>query len=918
MLKNTYAVVDIETTGTDPKNDRIIQFGCVLVENGNIVSTFATDVNPGKVVSKQIQQLTGITNQQLKKAPYFEDIAMTIYHLLAETTFVAHNIYFDYPFISRELKRCGAPVLTIPGIDTVELSQIFLPTEASFRLTDLAHSLNLTHDRPHQADSDAFVTAELLIKIAAEMRKMPLVTMAEIVKLSQHTGKQTTEFIAAIYEEMQQQPAAIKPGLVIVDGLALKTQQVDTFATIEYQTQPYPRKKRDKEKLFHGQLEFRKAQSRLMNLVYDHFTNEEEKNLMIEAATGSGKTLGYLLPLSFLATPAKPAVISTVSLLLQRQILEEDLPKLNALLPQPFQATVLKSPRHYLDLERFKASLITPVDQKQYALYQMAVLVWLTQTTTGDFSELHMTNLKHQFWQDVGHRGSGYLKKESPLYDYDFWELLQERVAQSNLIIVNHAFLVQEDHRQFPLLPKAGFLLIDEAHHLPEIASAASQVEFVPSQIRKQWHHHRGNQLASWQEVAQMLPSGTHSLELLAEELDEITEELFDFEQEFPLHKEEVVLSEADFADVEQVSGRFVQHLQVLYPEVMQLIDQLLGSLATVSKSLTDAQLFTTGRMEQYFLEVKNEATIFMLFTNHWQGRYLHSLKASKKNLTLSLQDLAATDITKTQWYQQFDRICYLSGSLQLAGNRHYFPKRLGIPDTLVKLLPNPYDYAQKARLYVPTDAPQISAITQVEYSKYLAGVLTRLAQSQDRPIMVLFTSHELLQSVYHKLKVPFLNEGRDLFAQGIGGSREKLLKKFRLSQNGILFGADSFWEGVDLPGATLEIVVVTRLPFENPNRPLVKARNEYLKTQGIDPFFEESIPKSALRLRQALGRLIRSESDRGILLVMDNRLLTASYSSRLLKALPKELPLVQEPLTATLANIQTFLAEDLAKKAND
>ena len=130
-MKPIYAVVDLETTGTDPAIDRIIQFGCVLIQDGQVINRFATDINPDRRISKQIQNLTHITNQQVKRAPYFEDVAYTIYNLLTQTVFVAHNIYFDYHFLSQELIRCGMPPLEIPGIDTVELAQV-LPTEAAF------------------------------------------------------------------------------------------------------------------------------------------------------------------------------------------------------------------------------------------------------------------------------------------------------------------------------------------------------------------------------------------------------------------------------------------------------------------------------------------------------------------------------------------------------------------------------------------------------------------------------------------------------------------------------------------------------------------------------------------------------------------------------------------------------------------
>ncbi len=192
------------------------------------------------------------------------------------------------------------------------------------------------------------------------------------------------------------------------------------------------KKKQAKEKMFGKTLMYRKEQNRLMNAVYDHFTKDESKDLMIEAATGMGKTIGYLLPLSYLATPEKPAVISTVSLVLQQQIIEKDIPLLNQLLDQPIQPVIIKSYRHYIDLQRFKGTLVEPPEQKQYALYQMAVLVWLTQTKTGDLDELHLTNLNHSFFADIAHRGIGFLARNQSFYEQDFVRFLQKKIRQSN------------------------------------------------------------------------------------------------------------------------------------------------------------------------------------------------------------------------------------------------------------------------------------------------------------------------------------------------------------------------------------------------------------------------------------------------------------------------------------------------------
>ncbi|KAF1297598.1 DNA polymerase III subunit epsilon [Enterococcus sp. JM4C] len=920
MKPTTYAIVDIETTGTNPKEDRIIQFGCVLVEKGKIVSQFATDVNPNRVVSKQIQSLTGLSNSRVQKAPYFEDIALTIYNLLAETTFVAHNIYFDYTFLNHELVRCGVPELTIPGIDTVELAQIFLPTETSFRLGDLADSYGLTHDNPHQADSDAKVTAELFLTIEAHMRRLPILTMEQIGKLSGLTGMNTGEYIQQVTDSMRENSGPISDSLQVVDGLAIRKKEQPLFSEIHYGEKDFPLKKAGKQKIFQKKLTYRKEQARLMNDVFTHFSIENTaKDILIEAATGMGKTIGYLFPLSFLATPEKPAIISTVSLLLQQQILTKDIPLLNQILDQPIQATVVKSQRHYIDLQRFKATLLQPVEQKQYALFQMKVLVWLTQTETGDFDELHMTSLNHVFWQEVRHHGLSSLSKTHSFYQEDFLRHLYKKVDQSNFLIVNHAFLAQESLRETPLLPKSDYLLIDEAHHLPEIAEKISDHQFDSIKFKK-----RVQQLMEptqlFSRLADLLTEDERTQRLVTlyqQELEELVEEQLDFFQElldlFPrntsLEEEQVIFKEQ--LDALSIEGeRAIERLLLLYRELLTLQDQLIPVLEPLQSRLVSQERLTLTQLFGLFDSMKQQAFTVTQWLTSWDNQLVHWVVPAKSQAggTLHIHDFEAALLPKTAWYKRYKKIMYMGGTLKIGANRTYFSQRLGLPETPLKVIPNPYDYENQARVYVPTEGLSIAESSPHEYTQYLASTIRELAQQENRSILVLFTSHDILQRVYYQLHETFLNQGRELLAQGVSGSREKILKRFSLSDNSILFGADSFWEGIDLPGDVLQIVLVTRLPFDNPKRPLVRARNEFLQAEGLNPFYQESVPRAALKLRQALGRLIRTETDKGVLIVLDRRFLTAKYSRRLQNALPKKLPIQELSMADMLADIQQFL----------
>jgi ATP-dependent DNA helicase DinG len=617
--------------------------------------------------------------------------------------------------------------------------------------------------------------------------------------------------------------------------------------------------------------------------------------------------------MSFLATPEKPLVISTVSLLLQEQILSHDLPLINRLLDQPLQAVVMKSSRHYLDLERFYQSFEKETAQKQYTFYQMSVLVWLTQTETGDFDELNMTSLKHPFWQEVSHLGVHTLNPSSPFYQADFIHHRQKKLAQSNLVITNHAYLAQEDQRKIPQLPNSSYLIIDEAHHLNRVLEKVSTQNFNVLAIQRSFAHFFDQQtFAVWKKLIHKDKQSQHTLEILQDVLQELNEDLTDFyrifKEEFPAEEERLLTKE--MIDQLSLAGEHVlQRIKRLYQDALDLGDQLSGYFVRYKETFSIKEQAEWGDLQALLDNLTEQQTAFETFSEKWDARYVHWFNAKRK--TFQVQDLEAALISQTKWYERYKQILYLGGTLKIGSDRHYFAKRWGIAETPLKIISSPYDYANQARLYLPTDTISIQSTSPDQYAQYIADVVRKMAGDQKRPILVLFTSHDILNRVYQRVRVPLLNEGREVLAQGVGGSREKLLKRFLLSNDALLFGADSFWEGVDLPGEILQLLIVTRLPFENPKRLQVKARNEYLASEGINPFYQEAVPHAALRLRQALGRLIRSDKDKGVMLLLDQRFITAKYGEKLRKALPKDLPIKQLPLEEILLEADQFLNSD-------
>lgn len=926
-----YAVVDLETTGTNPKNDRIIQFGCVFVKNNQIIKRYAADINPGKAIPKQIETLTGITNEQVSTAPYFEKVAQGISDMLQDCVFVAHNIYFDYQFLSAELVRCGQPALINKGIDTVELAQIFLPTSASFKLSDLAEEFKIVHERPHQADSDAEVTARLLMIIESKIKQLPIVTMDKIVKLASFCGMETAEYLDMQTTELIRKLPKLSRKNIIVEGLAIRKKKQLNLEWYRPSIEDYPESKVAKESIYQGILDYRPSQSKMMNLVNrfisTEITSETEltdrfagKNLAIESSTGSGKTLGYLFPLSYEATPERPIVISTVSVFLENQILEKDVPRINQLRPGSLNATLLKSHQHYIDLSRFAFSLKKMPEQKQYALYQMKTLVWLTETETGDFGELQLSNMKHSFFQEVRHRGLLYLSKKSLFYEFDFWRYLQKKVAYSNVIIVNHSFLCQENQRDNSLLPTTKVLVIDEAHHLPEIAQQAASeqvnsyeviklLNLIASELDKSSDLRGLAMLGGWLKEYQLIQTMSQELiEQVVDYKDDLVENLqidhgYQFGSDFMITNE-------GLSQVPLYTQRHGQTMMQVFNEMAAVKEMIQESyLKQIERwHLKDHELM--GNYLEVLQELIQLDQLLEKLMDPLAKECVRWLKMNEQNqqLTGFYSDFNGATVIGSKWYQKFEKILYTGGTIRVGKDTQFLARELGMAYLPFKSVPSSYDYSQQARLYVPKETHDFQELSSQAYSKFVGDTIKELVATTKRSILVLFTSHNMLQEVYHGIHKDLLNAGVEVLGQGVSGSREKIVKRFEHNDNSILLGTDSFWEGLDLPGNALEILVVTRLPFDSPERPFIKEKYQFLQSKGIDSFYKYALPKAALRLRQGIGRLIRSENDKGAMIVLDRRLTQANYGQMLQKALPANLPLKELNLTDTMKDIQDFL----------
>nr|WP_216731127.1 bifunctional DnaQ family exonuclease/ATP-dependent helicase [Streptococcus mitis]MBU6825563.1 bifunctional DnaQ family exonuclease/ATP-dependent helicase [Streptococcus mitis] len=444
-IGNRYVVVDLEATSTGSKA-KIIQVGIVVIEDGKIVDHYTTDINPHEPLDAHIKELTGLTDQRLAQAPDFSQVARKIFDLVEDGIFVAHNVQFDANLLAENLFFEGYE-LRNPRVDTVELAQVFFPELEKYSLPILCRELGISLKHAHTALSDAQATAELLLFLREKMAQLPKGLLERLLEMADALLYESYLVIEEIYRS---QSILSSPNLVEVQGLYFKK----TTAPLE------PRKlSQDFSKnISLLNLEVRERQERFAKEV--GLLLKDEPVSLIQAPTGIGKTYGYLLP-ALSQAKERQIVLSVPTKILQNQIMEEE----GKHLKEEFHIDIhsLKGPQNYLKLDAFYRSLQENDENRLFRRFKMQLLVWLTETETGDLDEIGQLYRYQHFLKDLRHDGN--LSSKSLFVTEDFWKRSQERAQTCKLLVTNHAYLVTrlEDNPEFV---SNRLLIIDEVQKI--------------------------------------------------------------------------------------------------------------------------------------------------------------------------------------------------------------------------------------------------------------------------------------------------------------------------------------------------------------------------------------------------------------------------------------------------------------------
>ncbi|PID25758.1 ATP-dependent DNA helicase DinG [Sporosarcina sp. P7] len=902
MSTSKYAVVDLETTGHSPLNgDRIIQIAIVFIENNKIIDTYMRYVHPKRPIPPFIHQLTSIGDEEVKDAAPFEKIAQEVADLLTGCIFVAHNTDFDVSFLQKELVRCGMSKWHGKTIDTVELAKIMYPTLPGFRLQDIAESLNISLKQAHRADDDAEATALFLLKAIEKINTLPKETLN---RMHERSFAMKSDVSTLFYEALKQvRGKETSSDYALFRGIPY-LKSTPTPASWPHPIE-FPIDSMAKDRVLqkiHPSYHVRESQAHLMDLTWQAFV--EKKQIAVEIPTGVGKTIGYLVPALIRAYEMKqPVVISTYTNHLV-DTLAEEVQKLEKALQMTIPTTVVKGMANYISMGKFEELLHFNDEVYDDSITIMQLLVWLTETTTGDLDEVNVSGGGQLFIDRIRKRSMRVKKDERVA---DFYTHTVKNCQQSMVILTNHSMLVNDQQRYDPLFHSISGLVIDEAHQMNQAAIRTHQQVF--SYTKWKYVMSQLNGLSSCQllfDIQDILRRFHFNHKMSTERLQySFNEFMFVFDESM------LVLVNSNSTNDNKSTTRTVKPLSKrlrtneIFDKVLRKMNEYISvtenyamPIQNLSNELTlheqaalsewyywiNEMKIKAGEWIELFLEKPNTSTTIWMEKDSRSLPGSLQIKKSPVNGSEVIRDFIGT-------FEGEAGIVWTSGTLTAGQQDRFVLDQAGLPSSVpLYTFDAPANFYEGAHTLIVEDMPDIQQVSNEEYIDAVADALIQTAVAIEGRVFALFLSHDMLKKTHQAvMDSESLQEEYMLIAQGVSsGSRHKLLKTFKQQKKAVLFGTTSFWEGVDVPGEQLSAVVIVRLPFTSPEEPLFKARSEALVADHKNAFTHLGLPEAILRFRQGFGRLIRSTDEQGFFIILDRRIDTKSYGKSFLQALPK------------------------------
>ena len=584
----------------------------------------------------------------------------------------------------------------------------------------------------------------------------------------------------------------------------------------------------------------------------------EPQTLLAESGTGTGKTFAYLVPVLL---SGKKAMISTGTKHLQEQLFHRDIPLVIDALNISLKTTLLKGRSNYLCIHRHHQARISSRRYDKKTMSELeSISGWMARTQSGDIAEQSVVPEDSNIWSQVTSTADNCLGQECAYYEDCYVNKARKSAMASDLVVVNHHLFFADkalkDDGFGALLPDVDTVIFDEAHQIPDIASNFLGISFSSWQVSELCNDVRTAELKELSLVANLIPS--------ADQLDKM---VADYRLSLGLSEQRISWSDL-LADM----PNFPNKMALLAEKICHFAD-LLELASSAGEALTRC----------YERATELSQLCHQIAAIDEQDDVVRWMELAKRSFRINETPLNIGEQLSSYFGNQAQARVFTSATLSVDGDFEHFKLLAGLPEeTICRTWDSPFDYFEQAVLYVPEGLP---APKEEGFSKALfESVLPIIEASQGRAF-VLFTSFRIMQEFEERLSD--CDSELTILMQG-NSNKTDLLHKFVTKEKSVLLGTMSFWEGVDVPGDALRTVVIDKLPFESPFDPVIKARLSAMQQAGDNPFMNYQVPRAVITLRQGAGRLIRSQQDKGVLMICDARLRTTHYGKKFLNSLPK------------------------------
>jgi predicted DnaQ family exonuclease/DinG family helicase len=947
----TFIAFDIETTGLSPETSDIIELAAVKIHNGKIIDEFQTLINPSHRIPEEITRLTGITNEDVRNAPIIEEKLPDLFEFFENFPILGHSIDFDISFIDYNVRKINDDLADYEKdrrnnykyienilLDSVFMSRIAFPDLPSHKLTELTKHFEFSHTDAHRALDDAKASFYIFTKALEEIVRGPQEGLRSLIKLLQPTNN-SMKFIFSNLMNAKMQGHFEDENLMLgnsisqnynIIGKRAKSSEKDEFSLIsEQEIQDFFEENGKLSKKVKN-YEARDEQKYLSLSIANTFN--ESNFLISEAGTGTGKSFAYLYPSILWAYRNKGnnsrVILSTQTKNLQEQLFYKDLPLLSSVVDENFQAVLLKGKGNYLCLDKWHYFVENSSDSQlsnwdRTALAPLAF--WKVFTNTGDISENGAFHVEQNFgsWKKMTAENNYCSGKKCAFYDECYIMKARNTAREADIVVINHSLLFSTLGLENNILGDFKNLIIDEAHNIERVATEYLRSQISLQSIRNINHglyHKKGKKyktlpklLVGLSENGSKLPD--HSADLLLDSIEDLilqSEKLDKLAEEFFSELSKLIHHQADpnkkFQNFRYQEQSFFQtitdpthHLSRHFTKMLDNFSNISAFLNELESDIFENQLQVFQLFESAYSEIFSISENFNSMINAGRDDFVYWIDPPSSNekidAKMNMAPLKIDQLLHDLLYDKLETGILTSATLAVDKNFDHFKKRVGISlldEARISeyTAGSPFDYQKNVNIKV---ANFLYEPNNPMYLQNLSDLIIDVAEKRQKGILILFTSYSNLKEVYRMCKSRAEKIGRNLVAQRQDGNRHYLINLMKEEPGTILLGADSFWEGVDLPGEALETLIITKLPFAVPSNPIIEAKTELIQKEGKNAFMEFSVPDAVIKFRQGFGRLIRTASDKGEVIITDTRVCKKRYGRIFLDALPKRENIIYE-----------------------